>query len=287
MTCAIIFLLGETAGALELEVQAGAGNMAFDAKSEKALITGSDGYNPTHFPLGHISMKGEYSDLIDYSFRIEQDPILRRRATGAVGLNFKFGRFEMGPLAGIMNTGELPLSAGVAGSLRLEYPGIIFGSLKASSTLASAMAMPGDHIQSEGEAALGFWVPNVICELSINVKNFTCLMTETLFSRDELIRYQFSADVHSKNVPYTIKIDMGYQELSRAYRPTGTATGNTETDELKSVFLGFEGTWRIIPKLRAVLGLEMPVYSWTTQPLKKDDPDTVFYEFRAGVILNF
>ena len=280
---AIIFFFGGTIHALEIEIKGGAGNMAFDDEAENALVTSGQDYVPRHFPVAQINIKGDYSELLDFSFRFERSPLLRSRALGLIGLNLKYGRFEIGPLIGIFNTKEQPLSAGISGGIVLQYPGIIFGALRASSTLASPLSISGDHIQSDGEAVIGFWVPNVICSTSVNIKNFTCLMSDELLTRDTHIRYQVSADVHSKNVPYTVRVDMGYQTLSRSYR----SMGSTKTDELKSVYAGFEGTWRIIPSLRFILGLEMPLYSWTGAPLKKYDPKMVLYQVQTGVILTF
>jgi hypothetical protein len=281
--CAVIVLLGGGIRALEIEILGGAGNMAFDNSSEQALVSGGKAYTPQVFPLGHISIKSNYSEFLDFSFRVEQAPLLRVRALGAIGLNFNFGRFEIGPMIGLFNTEEQPLTGGISGGFRLEYPGIIFGSLKGASTLASPLSIPGDYIQSEGEAVLGFWVPNVICAASIGIKNFTLYMSEAVLSRDEQIRYQFSADVFSKNVPYTVRVDMGYEELKRSYR----ISSGIETDELKSVYLGFEGTWRIIPSLRVILGLEAPLHSWTGPPLKKADSQAVLFRGQAGIIWTF
>jgi hypothetical protein len=281
---AIFAFSGLRAGALELEALGGAGNLAFDHEGKSAL--GEETFNPKSFFTGYVSVKGEYSDFFDFNIRLENDPVLRCRALGGVSFNFNYGKLEMGPLIGFFNTKEQPLSAGVSGGLRLEYPGLVFASLKGSSTLASLLAAPGDYAQSEGDAAFGFWVPNVICAISMNKKDFACLLNEELLTRDEQTRYQFSADVYNKNVPYTLRIDLGYQILKRSYVPMRNADGQVEADEFKTIYGGFEGTWRIIPPLRVILALEMPFYSWAAQPLRKDS-EAVFYKAQAGIIWTF
>jgi hypothetical protein len=272
---------------LDLGLAGGAGNMAFDSESEKPLGADAEAFSPNYLPWAYVNLAAEYSERIDFSVRFEQDLLLRRRAIGALGLNYEYLRIEFGPFAGFFNTPETPLNPGITGSFTLRYPGIIFGSVKAASTLGSRTDFPGDYAQTSGEAALGFWLPNVIPVFSFNMKSFTRRMNETLLVRDELLRYGLSADIFSKNVPYTIRVDIGYESLKRSYTPAGGALGKTETDELKSIYAGFEGTWRIIPRLRLLLGLEMPVYSWAAQPLKKPGHGAVLFQSHAGIIYSF
>jgi hypothetical protein len=87
--------------------------------------------------------------------------------------------------------------------------------------------------------------------------------------------------VFTKNVPYTIRIDMGYQTLKRSYFPDGE---KSESDELKSVFIGLEGTYRISSFFQFILGTEMPVYSWGEKPLKGPERETFMYQFHAGFV---
>lgn len=282
----LALVCASTSGALEMQAMAGGGNTAFNHEREDALGLSGGTFVPNNYFVGSIDVKGEYSDFFDFTMRFECDPLLRARALGGISFNFNYGRLEMGPLIGLFNSKEQPLTAGVSGTLQLEYPGIIFASLKASSTLASMQAAIGDYSQSEGEAALGFWVPNVICTFSINKKDFSTLMSDTLLARDTQVRYNFSSDVYSKNVPYTIRIDLGYQVLKRYYIPMRTAVWEEAGDEFKMVYGGFEGTWRVAPPLRILLALEMPFYTWSVLPMKKDTA-AVFIQAQAGIIWTF
>jgi hypothetical protein len=190
-------------------------------------------------------------------------------------------RLEFGPFVGLFNTGERIISPGIAAALGLEFPGILFGSLKGASTIGSLALFPGDFIQETGEIAVGFWVPYAVCTLSIDTKSFTERKTDELLVKDEHTRYQFRADVFTKNVPYTIRVDLGYQSLKRSYSPEGSGS---ETDELKSVYAGFEGTYRIVPAFQLILGAEMPVYIWGEKPLKGPERKTFMYQFHAGFV---
>jgi hypothetical protein len=257
----------------------GGGNLSFD--SERETTFGSEGirFEPRLYPFGAISLEGTYSGMVDYRVSFERDPVLRNHMFAGAGFTFSFLRLEFGPFIGLFNTDERIISPGIAAALGLEFPGILFGSLKGASTIGSLALFPGDFIQETGEIAVGFWVPYVVCTLSINTKSFTERKTEDLLVKDEHTRYQFRADVFTKNVPYTIRVDLGYQSLKRAYSPGGS---NFETDELKSVYAGFEGTYRIIPAFRLILGAEMPVYTWGEKPLKGPEKNTFMYQFHAG-----
>jgi hypothetical protein len=274
-----LIIVPGTLFALDLRLVGGAGNLSFDPERKTSLGSAGLRFEPCLYPLGLISLEGEYSNMVDYRVAFERDPVLRNRFLANAGFNFSFIRLEFGPFIGLVNTGERIVSPGIAAALGLEFPGILFGSLKGASTIGSPVLFSGDYIQETGEIALGFWIPHVICTFSINNKRFTQRKTDELLLKDELTRCQFRADVFAKNVPYTVRIDMGYQNLKRSYFPAGT---NSETDELKSVFIGFEGACRITPSFQLILGTEMPVYCWGEKPLKGPERKTFLYQFHAG-----
>ncbi|MDR0623766.1 MAG: hypothetical protein LBG10_04985 [Treponema sp.] len=265
--------------ALDLRFFGGMGNLSFDSERETSLGAEGKRFEPTLYPFGLISLEGEYSGLVDYKAAFERDPVLRNRVLASVGFTFSFLRLEFGPVMGLFNTGEQAISPGIAAALKLQFPGIIFGSLQGASTIGSLALFPGDFIQETGEIAIGFWVPHVVCTLSISDKSFTERKTGELLVKDEHIRYQFRADVFTKNMPYTIRVDLGYQSLKRSYSADGM---KSETDELKSVYAGFEGTYRITPDFQLILGAEMPVYAWGEKPFKGPERKTLMYQFHAG-----
>jgi hypothetical protein len=267
--------------AVDLRFFGGMGNLSFDAERETAFSSEGKRFEPNSYPFGLISLEGEYSDRVDYKVSFVRDPVLRNRMLASAGFTFSFLRLEAGPFMGLFNTGEQVISPGVTAALGLEFPGILFGSLKGASTIGSLALFSGDFIQEAGEIAVGFWVPYVVCTLSISDKSFTERKTEDLLIKDEHIRYQFRADVFTKNVPYTVRVDLGYQSLKRSYSPDGK---DSETDELKSVYAGFEGTYRITPAFQFILGAELPVYVWGEKPLKGPERETVMYQFHAGFV---
>jgi hypothetical protein len=270
--------------ALDLRFFGGLGNAAFDPQLEAALGPADRRFEPARYPLGLVSLEGEFSDLADFQFAYERDPALGNRVLARIGMDFDVVKLDMGPFIGIFNGDTQVISPGIAAALELNFPGVIFASLGAGSTLGSLAALPGEYLQQTGEAALGFWVPHVVCAFSINTTAFTRRKTADLLIKDERTRYQFRADMFTKNVPYTVYIDLGYQTLRRSYVAGGLAGGIPVTDELKSLYLGFEGTYRIIPALRLMLGMEFPVYAWGASPLKSPERSVFLYEFRGGLI---
>ena len=280
----VLFLtFGTVLYSLEIEAVAGAGNMVFDTDRETSLGSKDKHFTGNTFVLGHFNLRGDFSDLIGYSVRFERDMILRNMLSGKVELDLVYLNLELGPIMGTFNSHEQPVNAGIQGGLKLLYPGIIFGSFSGSTTLGPDKGFTGDYTQSCAELNMGFWLPNIISSFSFTVKNFTIQEDDYLLIRDELMRYRFSADIFSKNVPYTIRVDMGYQVLTRSY----SEYTDTDTDELKALFIGFEGKLHVASPVCIILGLEMPVYTWAGKPMKNPETDLVFYKFHSGVSLTF
>ncbi|MDR2257535.1 MAG: hypothetical protein LBE14_00140 [Treponema sp.] len=274
-------MVHEPLHALDLRFFGGGGNLSFDSERETPLGLEGKRFEPSVYPFGRISLEGEYSTMVDYTVSFERDPVLRNRMLASAGFTFGFLRLEFGPFMGLFNTGEQAISPGVTAALGIEFPGILFGSLQGASTIGSLALFPGDFIQETGEIAVGFWVPYVICAFSISDKSFTERKTGDLLVKDEHTRYQFRADVFTKNVPYTVRVNLGYQSLKRSYSPEGK---NSETDELKSIYAGFEGTYQFTPAFQFILGAEMPVYVWGEKPLKGPERTAVMYQCHAGFV---
>jgi hypothetical protein len=276
----IWFMIPPAVWGMDIRIAGGFGNLAFDSK--RTLPLGSETFESVNYPYGLIRLEGDPSDIVSFDAGFERDPLLRNRITANVSFNTDYLRFDIGPFMGILNTKDKIINPGIGSTLTLEIPGIVFGSVTAASTLGAAMNARGDYLQESGEIALGFWIPYVICTLSVQTKAFTEQVDTDLAIKDELLRYQFRADIFTKNVPYTIYIDMGYQSLKRSY--TTGITGVTNTDEFKSIYTGFEATLRVHSLLKLILGAEVPVYSWAEKPLKKSG-NGLFFRAHAGLII--
>jgi hypothetical protein len=261
---------------LDLTLKGGVGNMAFD--QDRTSFLNNKKFEPNYFPFGLVQLDGTYTDLINYRIGFDRDPVLRNRIITNIRFNFEYIHLDIGPFIGPLNNGDQVITPGISAGLTAEWPGILFGRLAAGSTIGAGLNDDGDYIQQNGEIAFGFWVPHVINTLNVSLRSFTEQIGDERIE-DRWIRYQYTADVFSKNVPYTVHIDMGYQTLERSYSAGGT-------DTLKSVFIGFETTIRINSTVKALLGAEMPVYSWGEKPLGNPGR-TVLFQAHTGIVLSF
>ena len=280
------------AHSLELELIEGVGNMAYNPDNKTALSADElnpGTFTPLYFPLIQARVSGEING-IGFSFGFKRDPILRNSLFANISIEQEYFTMEGGPFFGLFNSGKLPVNPGVNGNLRLMIPGIVFIEAGGSSTLAAIpMEKEGNYSQITADLKAGAWVPHVICSLNMSMRNNTLRDTTTILIEDELLRYFFRADVFTKNYSYTVKVDLGFQNLKRSYSSldiVGTdIVKTTQTDEFKSLFMGLEGIFAINPGLKLILGAEMPIYSWSVRPMKDSPKKTMFFEARAGIVI--
>jgi len=275
---------------LDLELTGGLGNIAFNQQRTSPLGNPDNPgiFAPHLFPLVLARLSGEYKNLA-YNAGFERDPLLKNRLFANLRVDLDYFFIEAGPVIGFFNSSKLPLNPGISAALGLEVPGIVFVRAGGASTLGINMDITDNYSENTGDISAGFWVPHVICSLNMNVRNFTAREQANLLIENELTRYFFSANVYTKNIPYTIRVNMGYEQLSRSYvsqkvNGGGNIVNDTQTDEFKAVFLGLEATYTFSPALKFLLGGETPVYSWSVRPMKDPGKGTVFFEAHIGVI---
>lgn len=280
----VLFLLificfsGFTVTAMNLEFTGGLGNINFNQERETALSAEDGAFSPEFFTHILARLSGEHNS-IRYNAGFERLPILNNRFFGNIGIDFDYVSLESGFFLGLFNSSKLPVNPGIAAGLGLHIPGRVFVRAFGSSTLGLPMEVMNNYSQISGELSAGFWVPNVVASLNLSTQTNTVRKTPDLLIQDTLTRYFFRADVHSKGTPYKIRIDLGFEALSRTYPD--------ETDEFKSIFLGFEGIYTVNPVLRLLIGVEMPVYSWGVRPLQDPPRGTMLFQARTGIIWTF
>jgi hypothetical protein len=274
------------AGAIDLELRAGAGDIAFDDDRVSPLSEEAPpgAFKPQAFPLVKIEASGNIDEAFLYHGGYERDPILRNRVYADLGYRWKFLTVEMGPFMGVFNNRDSILNPGASVGIGFNFPDIIFLDLKASSTLGGLLEDTGDYSQKTRNISLGFWVPYVVCSLNVETKEHTVLEKSESVIEDAVDRYFFRANVYTKNVPYTIQIDLGYQSLTRSYSDYSLVTKNTKTDEFKNLFLGFEAAYTIFPGLAAFLGGEMPLYAWSSGDMVDPPKSAFLFKFTGGVV---
>jgi hypothetical protein len=274
---------------IDLEISGGLGNMAFDAERESALGAGDEAFEGRLFPVGLVKISGEAANGFYYSGAFERDPLLRNRLSINLGIELDYINLEIGPVMGLFNSKEQAVNPGFSAGLGLEFPGVVFVNLKALSSLGSVLDIAGNYLQKSAGVSAGFWVPHVVCSFNLVARNFALQKKANLLIEDSLVRYFFRADVFSKNVPYTCRVDLGYQKMSRSYSSYLVNGSNldrdNQTDEFKALYIGLETSYMVSPALKLLLGGEMPVYSWSVRPMRSPDKGSFLFKAYAGIIL--
>ena len=236
--------------AQEIEITGGINNFAFDP-AETGQIQQFEG-----FPciIGDIFLSNNINNILGYKFNITRDPVIRNYLNGNMTVNTENVNLEFGAFFGIDDTFKKP-DFGIAGSIELIFPGIIFLSVNGSTSVDIVNQFLGNNNRETVQARFGFWLPNLLPVLSAEIKTYTREEENSLIIRDESIRLMFSADIFAKNMPLIIRIDAGYDTFTRSYE-----SENFNNVEFKNVFAGLEIKWQIIRQLRLIAGFEMPVY---------------------------
>ncbi|MDR1058996.1 MAG: hypothetical protein LBL43_05555 [Treponema sp.] len=273
--------------ALELRMEGGMDNLAFDRGRTSALGAGAYDANPLF--TGSAELSGDFAGYFRFNAGYERDPLLRNLVKAYVGMRQGYFNLELGPFIGVFNSGKGAPNPGLSFRAGLEYPGRVFLTLGGASTLGTGLSTAGDKALQWGEVILGFYVPYVTCSLLMNTRNYKEMENPGLVLKDERTRYGFRAEVVSKSYPYVLQVDAGFQTLKRSYAgelfepapPSFTRT--FDTDEIRSIYLGLGVNYQVARQWRIFLGGEMPVYTWGTSPLKKEK-GAVFFQLSGGFI---
>jgi hypothetical protein len=277
---------------MDLEITGGLGNISFDRDRTSPLGDGdktkTKSFKPNLFPFGIVKVSGEAGNSFNYNAGYERDPILGNMVSGNIGVNLNFISLEAGPVIGLFNAAE-KVNPGFSVAVGLEFPGIIFVRLKAGASLGNILSGSDDYSHKSGGISAGFWVPFAVCSFNMETKGSATMENSYLLIEDSLDRYYFRAQVYTKNMPYTIQVDFGFESLSRSYASesidaTPALVRKTETDEYKAIFLGLEASYTIFPGLKAILGARMPLYSWSVKPMQNPSKDTLLFSARTGII---
>jgi hypothetical protein len=278
---ALAIFIGSLQG-IELEISGGFGNSFFDPEKTESLGENERAFEPTPQIFFRTVVSGEIGSTVFYSGGLEWDPVLRSRIFTNIGISFSFFSMEIGPFIGIFNTSAEFFNPGLSAAIGVEFPGILFVNVRASSSINSVRAA-GSYSQRSGMLTAGFWVPNIICSFNLETKSFAHQKTSDLFLEDMQNRYFFRADIFAKNNPFSIRLDVGYASLKRTY----ISQSNDSSDEFKYIFLGMEAAVTINPLIRVFLAGELPLFSWSVLPMKNPDKNKVLFQVQGGIVLSF
>ena len=269
--CLLAALLGAgTAAGLELGVEARVGNLGFrtDRASTDVSLPGGDYF-------WGISIFGSQplSDSITLESGFYSDPVLRNTSRTIFTYSTKFLSVGIGPIFGLFNDLGTPVKSGISSFVRLEYPGAVFLTLRSDSSLGGALVRVGDYAQVRTDVALGVYFPNAICTLSVTTRSFEQKAASQDVT-DSLTEYIFATEIFKKNVPYRLRVWMGYQDLSRTY-----VTGSTVTATLGSVILGTQVEVTLAGPVTLRAGVEGNIYSFGLGTLIRSDSAFLFRSY--------
>jgi hypothetical protein len=226
----VLLLLPAFRGAgLELSTRFELGNLAFDPEraAADATFSGAD-----YYWGGTVEVTHGFSERMAIRAGFTRDTVLRNLAYAMVYYNLDYLSMGLGTIQGFNNTGGAVLKPGLASSVQLTFPGVMFARLLFDSSLGSVLTT-GDYTQNRNELTVGFYVPNAICSLSLESTKF--------FEEggaadvvDSLMRYAFQADIFQKNAPYRLLFSLAFQTLQKSFLGTG------EVHTLSSLMAGVE-----------------------------------------------
>jgi len=250
--CLSLFMVSQVGllGALEFEFKGGTDSMTW----QPDISTANGIYNPYTFFIGNLNLRDEISSAWAYSFNFERDNTLWNTIDFRLKTRTDYFGFEFGTYIGISDAFGAH-EMGILGSMEVTWPGILFCSIGGSSTVGAQFDFTGDDFRETAELKLGFWLPFVMPMLSISTKSFTEHINDWVF-RTALTRFQLSAEFFGKTSPVAFTFLAGYQTLTRDFI---VPTYKDPTDEMSSVFVGFDFQYSIVKNFRLIIGGEVPV----------------------------
>ncbi|GAB1483995.1 hypothetical protein MASR2M78_28120 [Treponema sp.] len=254
-------------------------NLLFDADQTAPLqlsATPFTAHNGFGFGLGY---KEKINDLASFDVSLQKTALLRNQVFTRLVFVTPFASISIGPYFAPFNTSGEALGSGISSLLRLEKPGLAFISLGADASIGSALSVRGDYIQEHSSIEAGFWLPNVLASFRVSTDSFSEKQKDDRVVVDECSRYELITDVFKKNVPYTVRINVGYEELSRSY---ASSTGSL-SDSLGLVLMGMEVSFQPRSDMKIRVGGESPLYAWGIGDLGSPSSNTVFLELHAAL----
>jgi hypothetical protein len=253
------FLLLVGSGAaygMELTALYHMGNLSFDEDS-KSAETSLDG---TDYPWG-LSLYGEHeiSSKLDLKAGFFYDPVLRNTTYTLFEYADEFFRIGVGPFFGVFNSKSSILKSGISTSVRIEFPGVVFASLRSDSSIAARFTKTGDYMQERNVITFGYYIPNAICTLNLTTKRYVTQKTSSLETDDAFTEYSFDVDIYQKNVPVQVLLSFAYQERTRTY---DFEAASDQSNTLHSLVLGTRFTVEVSPKVAVIADFDHNVYSF-------------------------
>jgi len=268
-----MFSLQGLLGALELELKGGVNGMTFDPDK----VNQTEKIEPFLGITGNLALKIDISKECSFGLYAERDNLFHNNADIRLKTRLDYFGFEFGIFAGLTDFSD-SFHMGVLGHMEVTFPNILFFQAGGSSTIGSQFDFMSDVIRQSVEAKLGFYIPYVITVISAEMKSFSWYPTH-----DNLYRIKLSADISfGKTSAFALRVDGGYQILSRKYM-----AANDKTDKLSTGFAGLDFQFDVGKYLRFSIGGEMPFLPVAQDPVKAPEDFYMMFKAYAGMIIKF
>ena len=220
---------------LEIGTYFNMGNMSF-----KETPLSSNTFPSNKLPWG-VTILGSQNvgEGLQVDFGYQGDPILNNLAYGTFTYTGDFFSMGAGPLVGLFNTTETKTQPGISTNFRLELPGIAYVKFDLLSSIGYKMSALGDYNQNMSNITLGFYIPNAICTINMEEKNYSQIgaftdSTDNVFreKQDSLLEYSFKTEIYKKNIPFKILIGLIYRTTSNNYIKEEITTTATDISSI-------------------------------------------------------
>ena len=258
---------------LEVTTLLHGGNILFDNEKEsvETSLSGTDYY----YGLSVFGSQ-QIDENITLNAGIKYDPVLRYTTYTTIEFARDFYQIEVGPFFGVFNSWSPIMKSGISTSIRFDYPGVAFASLRSDSSIAARFTKAGDYMQEHNQISVGYYIPHAICSLNLTTKRYVSQQTETLEVDDSFTEYSFEVDVFQKNVPVQILLSFAYQKLERIYPGS--------VNSLNSMIFGTDFRIEVSPKVTLLARIDSSVYSFgkaADDSLSLPDSGVGMYLFRS------
>lgn len=258
---------------LEVTTLLHGGNILFDNDKEsvETSLSGTDYY----YGLSVFGSQ-QIDENITLNAGIKYDPVLRYTTYTTFEFARDFYQIEVGPFFGVFNSLSPVMKSGISTSIRFDYPGVAFASLRSDSSIAARFTKAGDYMQEHNQISVGYYIPNAICSLNLTTKRYVSQQTETLEVDDSYTEYSFEVDIFQKNVPVRVLLSFAYQQLERIYPGADNS--------LNSIVFGTDFRIEVSPKVTLLARIDSNVYSFGKagdESLSLPDSGVGMYLFRS------
>jgi hypothetical protein len=269
-----VALAARAAFALEFGVDIATSNLQLPW-SPLTPVTGTSFPTDNYFFGGDAWLKYSLGEDASMHVSYERDPVLRNTAIAAIQFERGITSISVGPMLGFLNSDSTPFSAGISASVKLQWPGIAYISMRSDGGTAISLVGEDADSQARTELAAGLYVPHAIVSGVVSGKRFKELDSGDDLVTDSLTRYAMTIDVYKKNVPYTALFSLGYETRSKHYDGSGT------TDSLGALVLGMDASAQVDRALKLKAGISTGAYVFGLDALKNRGPGNSAFLFSA------